>query len=167
MGPVWDWDAAFGNPFFVRGEKTQGWRFEAAADPDYTCYQRLFEDPDFLQRYIDRWSELRRGVLATSNVLAVVNRLAAQVNEAQARDAWRWRDTWLYERRSRHKSFDAEVSYLKQWIAARLAWIDSQGYPEPVGQITGGAPEHLRLTVEDGRIFFTLDGSDPRLPGTP
>jgi hypothetical protein len=165
MGPVWDWEAAFGNTFFVRGEKTHGWRFEGAADPDYTWYQRLFEDPDFLQRYIDRWAALRTTAFATSNVLAVVDHIAAQVRERQARDAWRWRELWSFERRSRAKTYVEEVNQLKQWIAARLAWIDSQGYPAPVSQITGGTPQHLRMTAQDRRTFYTLDGSDPRLPG--
>jgi hypothetical protein len=165
MGPVWDWDAAFGNTFFVRGDKTQGWRFDGAPDPDYTWYRRLFEDPDFLQRYIDRWAELRTNVFATSNLLATVDRIAVEVKEAQMRDAWRWRDCWLYKMRSKHKTFDAEVKHLKQWITDRLAWIDTQGYPAPSWHVTSEESKCLVMTAPDGRIFYTLDGSDPRLPG--
>jgi hypothetical protein len=165
MGPVWDWDSAFGNTFFVRGDKTQGWRFDGAPDPDYTWYRRLFEDPDFLQHYIDRWADLRTNVFATSNILATVDRIAAEVKEAQIRDAWRWRDCWLYKVRSKHKTFDTEVNSLKQWVTDRLSWIDSQGYPAPAWQVTTKAPRRLMMSAPNGRIFYTLDGSDPRLPG--
>ena len=31
----------------------------AVGDGDYPWFRRLFQDPDFNQRYIDRWGELR------------------------------------------------------------------------------------------------------------
>jgi hypothetical protein len=59
MGPVWDWDLSFGNAFYHDGYRTDGWRWEKIRGPHYRWFDRLFQDADFLQRYIDRWAELR------------------------------------------------------------------------------------------------------------
>ena len=167
MGPLWDWDAAFGNTFFIRGAKTEGWRFDRAGDIDYTWYERLFEDPDFLQRYIDRWAELRSNIFATANILALVDRLAAQAKDAQARDIARWQDSWAYKARGSKRSFDEEISYLKDWLTARLAWIDSQEFPRPAPTVSHLANGSVMLSFTNpvGRIFYSLDRADPRAPG--
>src|SRR6266542_842677 len=170
MGPVWDWDNAFGNPFFSESRRTNGWRFESAQDPDYTWYRRLFEDPDFLQRYVDRWSELRTNILATSNVLAVVDGIVSQLKGAQRRNTARW------ELEGRHASLRArvgvsledEVKLLKDWITGRLSWIDSQEFPKPVAQFeteSESTEPKVVLTCVVGRVFYTTDGSDPRARG--
>ena len=90
MGPVWDFDLAFGNAGNHGCHRTNGWHWEALQGKEYDWFARLFEDPDFLQRYIDRWAELRTTVFATSNVLARIDRLTGELKEAQARNFQRW-----------------------------------------------------------------------------
>ncbi len=168
MGPIWDWDMSFGNVFYHEGYRTNGWRWDKIRGPHYKWYARMFEDPDFLQRYIDRWSELRADALATSNVLARVDALVAQLQEAQVRNYRRWTNLGVYVHPNRFigKTYQEEVDWLKQWIVGRLAWIDSQGFPEPTvaGDLTGPQPK-VSLSCEMGQIFYTTDGSDPRAPG--
>jgi hypothetical protein len=148
MGPVWDWDNAFGNPYFNDWRNTNGWRFESATDPDYSWYRRLFEDPDFLQRYVDRWSELRASALATSNVLALVDATIGELKEAQRRNAMRWEHDGpgVVFRAKAGISFEDEVKWLKQWLSNRLSCIDSQEYPKPV------------LDVREDRFFDVCSG---------
>ena len=171
MGPIWDWDRTFGNPYFPE-TSTNGWRFYAAKDPDYTWYRRLFEDPDFLQRYIDRWAELRTNVLATSNVLALVDRIASQVTVGGAfeRNAGRWEHgrTDVHIRAQAGVSHAAEIDDLKRWIRDRLSWIDSQEFPKPnlsVAPIGATRMNQISMSCPLGRIFFTTNRSDPRLRG--
>ena len=50
----------------------------------------------------------------------------------------------------------------------RIAWIDSQFLPAPAfsqkeGPISPGAKLTLRAPV--GKVYYTLDGTDPRAPG--
>lgn len=170
IGPIWDWDLSFGNAFYYGGHQTNGWRWETLRGPHYRWFARLFEDPDFLQRYIDRWSELRSSVLATSNVLARVDALVAQIGEAQVRNYQRWRTLGAYVHPNRFigQSYEEEVAWMKQWITGRLAWIDSQGFPAPKVELAEGRPAgpvKLTLSAETGRVYYTLNGTDPRLRG--
>jgi hypothetical protein len=168
MGPVWDWDNTFGNPYFNKLALTNGWRFEVAEDPDYTWYRRLFEDPDFLQRYIDRWSELRSHVLSTSNVLALVDRIDGELKGSHRRNGMRWEYSGpaVPIRARAGVAHEEEIKSLKEWLVNRLAWIDSQEFPKPVTQILD---DHGKKTLAmgwlNGRIFYTTDGTDPRAPG--
>ena len=169
MGPVWDWDNAFGSTYFRLHLRSDEWRFETAKDPDYAWYRRLFEDPDFLQRYVDRWSELRTNVLATSNVLALVDGIAAQVREAELRNTHRWPNAGgvtVTPAQSR-EIFERELGILRDWLAKRLAWIDSQDFPKPSvrQRVTPGEPATLSVNWDVGRAFYTVDGSDPRARG--
>src|SRR6059036_1353866 len=70
MDPVWDWNLSFGNANYLNGWLTNGWYWSQTGGTDYPWFARLFQDPDFTQRYIDRWRELRKDVFATSNLLA-------------------------------------------------------------------------------------------------
>jgi hypothetical protein len=136
MGPLWDWDLSFGNPAYAEIWKTNRWRSnEMSGDTqEYAWFKRLFEDPDFLQRYIDRWSQLRANILSESNLLARVDRLANEVRPHVEKNYDRWP-------KLRHRfnptiaigpTYEDEVTHLKNWIKGRLAWIDSQDFPKPI-----------------------------------
>jgi hypothetical protein len=168
--PVWDWDAAFGNAGYLFGKRTNGWRWEQVKGSYYAWYDRLFEDEEFLQRYIDRWSELRRTVFATSNILARIDELATDLAPAAVRNYQRWypANDATDTNRSPSNRFQNEVTRMKTWIEGRLAWIDSQEFPKPVVQlVTEPGPNEMRLAMAwlNGRLFYTTNGSDPRVPG--
>jgi hypothetical protein len=178
MGPIWDCDMTFGLAKWNECYLTNRWRWSVAAGPNYKWFKRLFEDPDFLQRYIDRWSELRTNILATSNVLARVDAIVAQVRPAIDRNYQRW--PTLGKRTGPvyfvGNTYEDEVKYLKDWIEGRLAWIDSEDFPKPTLTVapkenvllsTVGLPgtQELRMTCAVGSILYTTDGSDPRLRG--
>jgi hypothetical protein len=169
-GPVWDWDMGWGNAAYLSGRRTNGWRWEQVKGSDYAWYDRLFEDGNFLQRYIDRWSELRTNVFARSNILTRIDALAREIEPAAIRNHQRWfppRDE-ADTNRLPARRFQAEVDRMKRWIAARLDWIDSQDFPKPVAVVAtpeGGPGEEVRLACLTGTIYYTLDGSDPRLRG--
>jgi len=170
MGPVWDWDMTFGNAFYPDGHKTNGWRWEGLQGSDYFWYGGLFQSSDFTQRYIDRWAELRTNILATSNVLAKVDSFAAEIRDAQVRNYQRWPTLGksIYAGTFVGQTWEEEVAWLKHWIEGRLAWIDSQGFPAPKAVATTNSENNsiaISLSGEGGTIFYTLDGSDPRLSG--
>jgi hypothetical protein len=174
-GPIWDWDLSFGNTQFEQSFNTEGWRWTGIRGEHYLWYTRLFEDIEFLQRYVDRWSELRRSVFATSNVLAKVDRLADEIRTAQARNYARWPSlkktmsgTNAHDEPVLLATHTAHVDWLKNWITARLSWIDSQDFQAPHIHITseaGVVPLTVQLAGDGGKIYYTVDGSDPRASG--
>ena len=170
MEPIWDWDLSLGNANYLEGSKTNNWYWPQLGDTEYPWFRRLFQDPDFNQQYIDRWEELRRGVFNSTNLLRRVDELALLLNEAQARNFRKWPVLGQYVWPNAYigKTYQDEVNWMKQWITGRLAWIDSRFLSAPTLSVVGGlvTPEfQLRLGAAAGAVYYTRDGSDPRLPG--
>jgi hypothetical protein len=174
-GPLWDWDLGFGNCRFYDGHRLDGWQFEKVAGLGYEWYKRLFEAPDFLQRYIDRWAELRTNVLATFNIHARIDQLTAQLtSDAIARNYKRWPTLgeYVFPNAFTGKTYQEEAVWLKGWIGGRLAWIETQDFPAPIvharslsnNEVQEGQTE-ITFGWLVGQVFYTVDGSDPRLCG--
>jgi hypothetical protein len=170
MGPIWDWNLSFGNANARDGFNPEGWYWSQLDDRQYSWFRRLFQDPDFAQRYADRWGELRTNQFAIVKILARVDELAAQLNEAQARNFRRWRVLGrnVWPNAFVGQNFNDEVSFLKQWIRQRVEWMDQEFMFPPTFSTRGGTVKggtKLELRARTGKVFYTLDGSDPRAPG--
>ena len=165
MGPVWDWNLSFGNCNGKQTWQPEYWLWPQLDDKEYSWFRRLFEDPDFAQKYVDRWSELRGTVFSSSNLLARVDQLAAQLQEPQARNFQRWPILGLAVNPNYYvgDSYEDEVKWMKEWTATRLAWIDKQFVAQPALKKT--ADGKVSLSTDAGTIYYTLDGRDPRTAG--
>ena len=170
MGPLWDWNLSFGNANGKQGWMPEYWLWPQLDDQQYAWFRRLFEDPDFGQKYVDRWSQLRTNQVATSNLLARIDQMAVLLQESQARNFERWPILG----RSIHpnyyvgNSYDEEVSWMKNWVAARLAWMDQQFLVAPYllpREIAPDPRSPVGLAAPIGSIYYTIDGTDPRLAG--
>ncbi len=165
MGPAWDWNLSFGNASGKHGYLPEQWLWPQLDDQQYTWFRRLFEDPDFGQRYVDRWTQLRTNVFATARILARIDQLAAELHEAQARNFAKWQI--LGEDVSPNyyvgATYKEEIDWMKDWISRRLAWIDAQFVPKP--SLKSGPELILETTVPSAKVYYTLDGSDPRSGG--
>jgi hypothetical protein len=166
--PLWDWNLAFGNCRGKQGYLPQGWYWPQLDDYQYSWYRRLFDDPDFAQRYVDRWSQLRTNHLATAKLLARVDELAALLQEPAERNFKRWPilGESIVPNYYVGETYAQEIAWMKNWITTRLGWIDRQFLPLPAAVVqTGTNAPALNLVAAAGKIYFTTDGSDPRLPG--
>ena len=170
MEPIWDWNLAWGNARGKQGTDPEHWYWPQLDDRQYSWFRRLFEDPDFAQRYVDRWAELRAGVFSNSNLWTRIDAMAVALREPAARNFARWPilDTAVATEPVAGKTFEDQIAYLKTFASNRLAWMDAQFVPLPAwdsaaAQLAAGSP--LLLTASVGRVFFTTDGSDPRLTG--
>ncbi len=162
MGPIWDFDRSMGSTD-GRDANPRVWRGGGDGTDffHYPWWDRLFQDIDFFQKLIDRWQELKRRQFSITNIHSVINSMADEVREAQVRDLARWGQT------PRFGGFQGEVDHLKQWLADRVNFMDSQFVSPPFfdsegGHITPGFT--LTMSAPSGEIYYTLDGSDPRLP---
>jgi hypothetical protein len=129
---------------------------------------RLFDDEDFLQQWIDRWQDLRTGQFANSALTGRLDGLEAQVTESQPRNAAKWPAvapnggplTGL-------GGWAGEVDHLKNWVTQRADWMDTQFTNPPVLQASGTVAANATVVAQpqEGTVYYTIDGSDPRLPG--
>lgn len=161
FGPIWDFDRSL-NSNDNRDNNPSVWRSGGGTDFfNYSWWNRLFSDIDFFQRYIDRWQELRLTTLSTDNVFSIIDGYVAEVNEAQPREQARWGIT------PRGGSYAGEIALKKQWLTNRITFMESQFVQAPTMNASDGqvAPGFQLQLTGPGTIYYTLDGSDPRLPG--
>ncbi len=170
MGPIWDWNLTFGNATPREGFNPEGWYWPQLDDQQYSWFRRLFEDPDFAQRYADRWGELRANQFSVAHLHARIDYWAGVLAEAQARNYKRWRilGEHVWPNNFVGQSYDEEIDYLKQWVEKRYRWIDGQflrapALSPPAGPLERGAK--VEIKARRGEVYYTLDGTDPRAPG--
>jgi hypothetical protein len=166
FGPVWDFDRTL-NSTDGRDANPKVWRSQVGdLGTDffgYTWWGRMFRDTNFWQAWIDRYEDTRKNVFSLTNFNATVDKYANEVRAAQPREFAKWRIA------TRGGSYQAEVNSLKTWFSNRVSFIDSELVRPPAfsiapGQVTNGTT--LTLTGPAvGKIFYTLDGSDPRTSG--
>jgi hypothetical protein len=179
MGPLWDFDRAL-NSADGRDDNPERWHGSGDGTDylEYVWWNRLFEDPEFWQQYIDRWSALRETTFSETALFDLIDVMTREIAEAQERNEQRWPGA-----RPRYGGFAGEVQHLKDWLSRRLAWVDKQFVSPPAfSHAERYLPPGQSLTLihpeKTGSIFYTLDGSDPRLnastapgygqaPGTP
>lgn len=168
FGPLWDFDRSL-NSTDGRDANPRTWR-SAVGDrgTDFFRYDtqawwgRLFEDLDFWQRWIDRWQELRENEFALTNLNALVDSQTSEVRKEQPREQSRWYVT-------PRGGFQGEINSLKIWLSNRVDFIDTNFVRKPTLSLPAGnvAPgTELTLSGPAGAtIYYSLDGTDPRVPG--
>ena len=134
MGPIWDFNIAFGNVNYCDGASPEGWsyKFNDSCPNDFWLvpfwWNRLMQDSNFTEQLKTRWNTLRNEALSTNSIL---NRLQENIdvleaNNAVARNYNRWPilGTYIWPNSFVGESFSDEVLFLKEWIQDRLAWMD-------------------------------------------
>jgi len=159
FGPHWDFDRALGSTD-ERDSDPRRWntgRFFHAP-----WWGRLFTDVDFWQLWVDRWQDLRRTHFSETNLFGLIDGLADEVREAQPREVRRW------GLEPRGGTYQSEVNMMKEWLSARMDFIDQQLVQPPrLGRAGGQVASGFQLKLSgpsDSTIYYTLDGSDPRSP---
>ena len=154
-GPHWDFDRALGSTD-GRDDNPRQWN----TGPFFSgaWWPRMFSDVDFWQQWVDRWQELRRTHFSVTNLHGLVDRLTGELREAQPREYKRWGF------QPRGGSYQAEIDHMKRWLASRVDFIDGQLVQPPHFDKQGEGGALLTLTAAtNATIYFTLDGTDPRL----
>jgi hypothetical protein len=132
MGPLWDFDLAFGNGN-VSGYhcRTDTWTHATVRPyPDNVpaYWRQLFADPEFRAAFRCRWQQLRAGPLDLAAVHARIDRWVAFTAAARGRDQQRWPTIGkqIFPNCFTRPSYADEVTALREWIDARVAWLDGQ-----------------------------------------
>jgi hypothetical protein len=148
IGPIWDYDLAFGNADYYNGAKLFDWQvdFQVQSD-DFQIpfwWQKLMQDSSFTRRINARWRELRKTVLDVPRIHAYIDSVAQLLDEAQQRNFERWPilGTYVWPNAFIGQTYSEEMNYLKQWVNLRVLWMDASmpGTPTRVAEPHGQAP---------------------------
>ncbi len=121
-GPVWDFNSAWHNTAICAAyHDYTGWAYlqscwvnSAFPVPDW--WGRMLQDTVFTNDMKCRWLHWREEVFNTANIFHTMDSIAGYVAEAQAREYTQYNFT---------ENFSAEIDSLKNWIANRIAWMDT------------------------------------------
>ena len=135
MGPVWDYDLAYRNADYCSGSDINGWayKFNEVCPGDGAglipfWWNKLMTDTAFTGDLRCRWKSLRQTTLSLNRTNAVIDSIAAVVNESQQRHFTRWPVLGQYVWPNPDPiptSYAGEISTLKDWLRNRLEWLDN------------------------------------------
>lgn len=124
-GPLWDFDLCFGNAHWQDGDKINKWQFEHPANRRFH-HNRLFQDPNLVDMFENRWFELREKFLHTDSVYNLINEWIDTLEAPLQRNylVWPIITKPLLTRVYSVDNYNEEIEYIKQWIEERTVWID-------------------------------------------
>jgi hypothetical protein len=135
MGPIWDFNIAFGNVDYCSAWVTNDWayRFNDYCPEDFWqvpfWWKRLLEDPGFVSALKTRWNTLRQGAFSAAFIDSLMTTSRTELEEAGALarnfDRWQVLGTYVWPNFYVGQTYDEEYEYLRQWIADRLTWMDA------------------------------------------
>ncbi|MAD12612.1 MAG: hypothetical protein CMC04_07830 [Flavobacteriaceae bacterium] len=136
MGPIWDFNLAFGNVNYCTGSSPEGWiyRFNDVC-PDDTWlvpfwWGRFMEDPAFVSALKERWNNLRTNFFTNSEILQRITSLEENLKISNAAknnfSKWLVLGEYVWPNDYIGNSYDDEINYLKDWIVNRLEWLDTE-----------------------------------------
>jgi len=134
IGPIWDFNLAFGNADYCSGGETNVWayKFNERCSEDFWqvpfWWNRFLQDPEFVARLKDRWNSLRGGVLPNGSINSKVDGYSTTLNKAGSInsnfDTWNILGTYIWPNKFIGSSHSDEIGYLKNWTTDRLSWLD-------------------------------------------
>lgn len=133
MGPVWDYDIAYGNANYCDGWKTDGWGF----DFNVVCggdglqipfwWNKLMEDTLFQNHMRCRWENMKNVVFDTVIINHWLDSAALRLDESQQRNFIQWPilGVGLWPNYYVANTYKGEVDTLKWWLKQRFEWMDA------------------------------------------
>jgi spore coat protein CotH len=134
MGPIWDFNLAFGNANYCGGGETNVWAYkfnERCANDLWQIpfwWDRLLFDPVFVSELKTRWVELRSGILSNQAILDKIDNYKNLLITSKAAEKnfviWPVLDKYIWPNNYIGNTYTAEINYLKNWIQERALWLD-------------------------------------------
>ena len=144
IGPVWDFNLAFGNADYHGAASPSGWQIEFFMYTDYFnlggdafmmpfWWGKMWDSPRFQNKLYQRWWDVRHTVFDVDALMNFIDKTAALLDEAQERNFRRW--PILNERVWPNVyiggTYANEVNYLKEWLLDRIEWMDDHTVFDP------------------------------------
>jgi hypothetical protein len=136
MGPLWDYNLAFGNADYCEGWSNTVWVYRSEErcaggvfGVPFWWYQLLADD-DFKQRVKSRWLTLRASELSNTKIEQYISTMQNTLlnTDAVTRNFVKWPilGTYVWPNYYVGSRYNEEVDYLKSWLTTRLKWLDTE-----------------------------------------
>ncbi|MFN3588667.1 MAG: CotH kinase family protein [Spirosomataceae bacterium] len=136
MGPIWDFNLAFGNANYCQGSATDVWayKFNERCPTDFWLvpfwWSKLLQDAQFRALVKKRWGELRVDAFSEAQITNRLDTYQKLLDDAGSlqRNFARWPvlGTYVWPNEFIGKTHKEELDYMKSWISKRLTWLDGQ-----------------------------------------
>lgn len=136
MGPIWDFNLAFGNADYCDGGSTNVWayQFNQRCSQDFYLvpfwWERFLQDPAYVAKLQARWNELRGSSLSNGAILSKIDSYTTMLNTAGASKnnfiRWPVLGTYVWPNNFVGNSYEQELGYMTTWIENRLQWMDTE-----------------------------------------
>lgn len=119
MGPLWDFDLAFGNVDYSDCQYPTGFWVK-----DHAWFDRLFQDEVFLEKVKNRFNYFKEN---QNFILDKIDFYAAQLRWAQYENDQKWDlfGRYVWPNPVVFDTHQAEVDHLKNWYIERMNWLDT------------------------------------------
>jgi len=119
MGPLWDFDLAFGNVNYSECEFSTGFWVK-----DHAWFARLFEDQVFVEKVKERFLYFRDN---QNFILEKIDFYANQLKWSQYENDKKWDlfGNYVWPNPVVYDTHQAEVDHLKKWYVERMDWLDT------------------------------------------
>ena len=154
MGPLWDFDLSFGNVDYADSRYAEGWWVKY-----HPWYDRLFQDPDFVDQVKIRFAYFRAN---QDLILEKIDNYAEQLQWSQQEndDLWQTIGIYVWPNPVTFDTYQEEVDHMKMWLKNRMDWLDQEiGYLS--GNSDGGGQSPVTHPVPDliqAEDFSAMEG---------
>jgi hypothetical protein len=168
-GPIWDFNLSYGNADYCDANLTTGWQYNFDEICDFTSaipfwWEKLLDSPSYRNGLKCRWEELRQGPLHTDTLHAFIDSMASYLEESRIRNFQKWPIIGVYVNWNGFvgATYQEDVTYLKNYIAQRAAWIDNNlpGICDLSAKPIDFEPQYFKVwpnpTNGPGYLGFTL-----------
>lgn len=130
MGPVWDFDLAFGN-CNMDNQNYNDWATVGDSSKDayvgVNWCNYLMENESFRARLRERWSEVRDDLLAEA--MSCIDAYSEKIYRSQEENykvwqVWGTRVGFQSRRNAKYETYELQIQYLKDFLDMRARWID-------------------------------------------
>ncbi len=136
MGPLWDYNLAFGNADYCQGWENNVWvyrseqRCDGGVFPVPFWWFRLLDDERFVEQVKTRWTQLRAASLSDADIEQRIADMTTYLQSTGAieRNFARWDilGDYVWPNNYVGQTYDDEVNYLHDWLLGRMHWLDSE-----------------------------------------
>ena len=133
-GPLWDFNLGWGNANYCQGGQTSGWEINFnsvcqgnGANMNPFWFNRMLQDSVFANNLNCRWNYLRTNILSDEKLTNYIDSLGSILVEPAERNYDRWPilGVYVWPNNFIGNTYQEELTYMKNWILARAAWMDA------------------------------------------